>query len=111
MTTLSDPSTHAALDEEALFREAERRERRRRVLILAAVLLAVGRVLGGFAASGTNPPTSHTLNSPARSVTVPPASSSTKTLSRTTGPYFMPGYFGQLSGRELWAANGVFFYL
>jgi photosystem II stability/assembly factor-like uncharacterized protein len=42
---------------------------------------------------------------------VPSASSSTKVLSNSTGPYFMPGYFGRLSGHELWAASGLHFYL
>lgn len=41
MTTVAEPSTKAALEEEALFREAKLRERRRRLLVLAAVLLAV----------------------------------------------------------------------
>jgi len=111
MTTLSEPSTRTPLDEEALFRQAKRRERRRRLLVFVAVLLAAGCVIGGFVASGTKPPTSHTSNAPPRPTTVPSASSSTKALSNSTAPYFMPGYFGWLSGDELWAANGLRFYL
>src|ERR1700691_2483886 len=111
MTTLSEPSTRSSLDEEALFRDAKRRERRRRLLVLVAVLLAAGGVVGGVVASGTSRPTSHISSAPPRPVTVPSASSSTKTLPDGTGPYFMPGYLGQLSGHELWAANGVYFYL
>jgi hypothetical protein len=111
MTTLSEAPTRSSLDEDALFREAKRRERRRRSAVLVAVLFAAGGVTGGLVASGTNPPTSHTSSAPSRPVTVPSASSSTKVLSNSTGPYFMPGYFGRLSGHELWAASGLHFYL
>jgi photosystem II stability/assembly factor-like uncharacterized protein len=88
--------------------EARRSQLRRRLFGLAAVLLVAAGVLGGFAASGRHPPTS---NASPRPVTVPLAFSVTRISLRGTGPYFMPGYFGRVSGKELWAANGVDFYV
>jgi len=74
---------------------------RRARIVAVAVLVAAG--CGALAQSLAD----HLGESPASMG--PRAWTSMKT--GRVGPYVMPGYFGLLSGDELWAANGQYLYL